>query len=195
MGEAMGWRRLAYELAYFGRPPWDTGIPPPELVEAIEGTAALAPGRALDIGCGTGTSSRYLTAHGWQVVGVDFSTRAIRRAWAASDVGAGITFLRADATDLVAAGVSGPFDLVLDVGCYHGIAQERRDAYVASVVAVSRPGTTMLLFGFDRPGVPGLNEAEVRRRFQGWFAIERLHAEDPPAADAGAWFRMRAIDA
>lgn len=188
-------RRLVYELAYLGHPPWDTGIPPPELVDAIEGVAALTPGRALDIGCGTGTSSRYLAAHGWQVVGVDFSARAIRRAWAASDVGAGITFLRADVADLAGAGVSGPFDLVLDVGCYHGIAHERRDAYVASLVGVSGPGTTMLLFGFERPGIPGLSQAEVRSRFGPWFAIERLHPETPPSPDAGLWFRMRALDA
>ncbi len=191
----MRWRRLTYEAAYFGHPPWDTGIPPPELVDHIEGRAALPAGRALDIGCGTGTSSRYLAAHDWQVVGVDFSRGAIRRAKAAGDATGAITYRRADITHLAKAGVSGPFDLVFDIGCFHSVEPAKRDAYVASVAAVSRPGTTMLLFGFDREGTPGLREPEVRRRFGPRFEVERLHADRPPASDSGAWFRLRATGA
>ncbi len=33
-------------------PPWDTGSPDPMLVEIIE-SQAVAPGRALEVGCGT----------------------------------------------------------------------------------------------------------------------------------------------
>jgi methylase of polypeptide subunit release factors len=50
--------RLFFSLMYrTGRPPWDTGIAPPELVEAVEGPHALPPGRALDLGCGTGPTA------------------------------------------------------------------------------------------------------------------------------------------
>lgn len=44
-----------------------------------EFAAPLAPGRALDIGCGEGTDLLYLLERGWQVVGVDFSATAIAR--------------------------------------------------------------------------------------------------------------------
>ena len=44
-----------------------------------EFAAPLAPGRALDIGCGEGTDLLYLLERGWQVVGVDFSATAISR--------------------------------------------------------------------------------------------------------------------
>src|SRR5205823_2650147 len=75
---AMRWRLLAYRLMYRrGRTPWDTGITPPEVVDLIEGPDALPPGRALDLGCGTGTNVRYLADHGWDATGVDAEPRAV----------------------------------------------------------------------------------------------------------------------
>jgi SAM-dependent methyltransferase len=66
------WRRLMIDTLYrLGRPPWDTP-PPAELREAVEGPDALAPGHALDVGCGTGANVIYLATHGWQATGVDF---------------------------------------------------------------------------------------------------------------------------
>lgn len=39
--------------------------------------ASLAPGRALDAGCGHGAETLWLAAHGWQVDAVDFSPAAL----------------------------------------------------------------------------------------------------------------------
>lgn len=78
--------------------PWDTHITPPEVMAFIEQTP---PGRALDIGCGTGTNAITLTRHGWRVTAVDFSVKAIgsaRRKAAAA--GIDIDFRMADASDL-----------------------------------------------------------------------------------------------
>jgi len=60
---------------YFGQPPWDTGISPPELLEFIR---THNPGRAIDLGCGTGTNVITLVNAGWDVTGVDFAPRAIK---------------------------------------------------------------------------------------------------------------------
>src|SRR5262245_45052343 len=59
--------------------PWDTGTPDPLLVEMIE-SRAIAPGRALEIGCGTGTNAIFLAQHGFKVLGVDISEIAVNRA-------------------------------------------------------------------------------------------------------------------
>jgi cyclopropane fatty-acyl-phospholipid synthase-like methyltransferase len=61
---------------YFGRPPWDTGVSPPELLAHLD---VHAPGRALDIGCGTGTNAITMAQHGWQVTGMDFAVKASPR--------------------------------------------------------------------------------------------------------------------
>ncbi len=63
--------------------------------------ATLAPGRALDAGCGHGAESLWLAAHGWQVTAVDFSPAALEhgrgmaRALGA-DVAARITWSEGD---------------------------------------------------------------------------------------------------
>ena len=42
--------------------------------------AGLAPGRALDAGCGHGAETFWLAGHGWQVTAVDFSATALAHA-------------------------------------------------------------------------------------------------------------------
>src|SRR5690348_16533863 len=52
------WYRLVYRAFYLARLRiWERRVPPSDLIELIEGPAALAPGRALDLGCGSGTDS------------------------------------------------------------------------------------------------------------------------------------------
>jgi methyl halide transferase len=97
--------------------PWDTGEPAPTLVELLE-VGRLPLGRALDIGCGTGTNARYLASQGYDVVGVDVSGLAIERAVTAADPAGGSVELR-KLDFLVNDPPAGPFDLVFDRGCFH----------------------------------------------------------------------------
>jgi SAM-dependent methyltransferase len=180
--------RLLFRLAYLlGMKPWDSGVTPPELIEWVEGPRALSRGRALDIGCGTGTNCKYLMDHKWQVTGVDFVPRAVQ---AAKRKAPGATLLVGDVTKLEELGVSGPFDLMLDLGCFHSIPNARRDAYVRESARVAAPGATFLLFAFGEPGPGGIlaPETEIRQRFGRDFDVAEVRPGAPWRKQT--WYRL-----
>ncbi len=165
-------RRLNFSLWYFFKPPWDSGVSPPELLDFI---AQHPPGRAIDLGCGTGTNVITLVQHGWQATGVDFAARAIRlarrkmkQAGVQADVSVG------DVTRL--SGITGPFDLALDLGCFHGVPDRR--GYLAQLTRVLEPGGYWLLYGMlrsesetSRPGIAPSDVALIRS--SGLFLVRR----------------------
>jgi SAM-dependent methyltransferase len=166
----MSSRQLLFKTFYrLGFVPWDGHPLPSSLQNLVEGENALATGTALDIGCGTGDNSIYLANHGWQVTGVDFVAKAVDKARAkASANKLDINFAQADATRLSSEGVGTNFDLIVDNGCLHGMSPQDRDSYVREVTAVAAPGARLLLVEFlpDASfGVPGIDPAEVERRF------------------------------
>ena len=89
--------RIMYRLTYrLGTPRWDTGMPQPDLEQLVR---RRAPGRALDLGCGSGADAVYLAGHGWQAVGIDFAPEAIAAAKKkAEDAGVDATFVLGDAS-------------------------------------------------------------------------------------------------
>lgn len=176
--------RLLWWLAYrFGFAAWDTGRPVPMVVEAVEGPNRMAPGRALDLGCGTGRNAVYLARHGWDVTGVDLVHHAVALARRNADA-AGVSprLLEGDVTRLEDLGVGCGFDLLVDAGCYHAVPMDRRDAYAAGVTAVAAPGARLLMFGVGRAPVPGagVTKEELRHRFAGWRLVSavRMTAEE-----------------
>src|SRR5262249_21455293 len=61
------------------RLPWDTGRPSTELRRVLK-EQAIQPGRAVELGCGTGASAVWLAQWGFDVTGIDLSPSAILRA-------------------------------------------------------------------------------------------------------------------
>jgi SAM-dependent methyltransferase len=182
------WYGFVYRTFYrLGLRVWERSRPPSDLVELVEGPTPLPSGRALDLGCGTGTDSVYLAQHGWDVTGVDMVPSALaaarRRAAAA---GVSPRYLKGDATRLRELGVGDGYTLVLDFGCFHTLPADRRDPYVQGVSEVAADGATLLLYGFARP--PRLapmraefTPEEVRQRFgaTGWelLSADRMSAD------------------
>ncbi|ACG74513.1 Methyltransferase type 11 [Anaeromyxobacter sp. K] len=145
-----------YRLAYWlGFTPWEGQPLPPELQALVEGPRALPPGRALDLGCGRGAHAIYLASHGWSVTGVDRVTAALEDARRrAARAGVGVQLLAGDVTRLEALGLSPGYRLLLDAGCFHGLSDPERAAYVKGVTALRAPDAVMLLFAFA-PGWRG----------------------------------------
>ena len=180
--------KVFFRFAYlFGFKPWDGGVSPPELVELIEGSNARPRGAAIDLGCGTGTNCKYLVDHGWDVTGVDYVPRAIG---VAKRKAPGAKLMVGDVTRLAALGVDGPFDFMLDIGCFHSIPNDRREAYVREAARVARPGGTLLMFAFGEkgPGTPVAAESEIRQRFGVDFNIIEVRAG--AAFRRQTWYRM-----
>jgi SAM-dependent methyltransferase len=165
---------LMYRLMYrFGFTPWDTGEVPAELATLIEGPGALPRGRALDIGCGTGTQAVYMARNGWEVTAVDAVPRPLARARArAQTEGVSVDWILADAARMHRLGLTPGFTLFFDRGCFHGLDESQRGAYAAVVDELAAPGATLLMMAFARNRVvvapAGLEQSELVGRFAGW---------------------------
>ena len=148
--------RVLYRL---GITPWERDTVPTPLVEL--GAQYPSPGRALDIGCGTGRDAVYLAARGWTVTGVDGVPRALdaakQRAHASS---VDVNWVRGDVTRLQTLGIGEGYELLVDRGCFHGLTDTERDQYAAGVAAVAAPGARLLMFAF-RPRRRGLGPRGV----------------------------------
>lgn len=189
-----------HEAYQSGVMPWDSGIAPPELVAVIEGSQALPPGYALDLGCGTGTNSLYLARHGWQVSGIDFVAAAIERAREKlaheSNLAGSATFWHSDVTRLETLPLEQAYTLVFDLGCLHSIPLDARPRYAQGVIRLAAPRALYMLYGFsprapEHGGPKGISRPEVQALFGAAFTLE--HSEDSPGpfASTATWYWLR----
>lgn len=192
----MASRHMLFRFFYrVGFTPWDGHPQSAVLRELVEGADALAPGTALDVGCGTGDSSIYLAQHGWQVTGVDFTPKALEKARSkAHTAGVRVEFRHADVTHLSQAGIGAGFQLIVDNGCFHGMSHGDRDLYVEEITAVAAPGARLFMVAFKpsgRFGPAGVEQAEIERRFTPSWAL--LSASDEPRWTAQNRFAARFV--
>jgi SAM-dependent methyltransferase len=182
-------RRLGFSLWYFHRPPWDSGIVPPELEDFIRDNP---PGIALDLGCGSGTSSLALAKAGWRVTGIDFAPRAIRIAkQKARQQILKVDFRLADVLHLPL--LPDPFSLVLDIGCFHSLSPAGKLTYLEQLPRLLAPGGTWMLYGFFKsegaPG-PGLVGSDLERSSRQLSLLKRQDGTDRKSRPS-AWFWLR----
>ena len=148
-------RRLQFSFWYFRNPPWNSGITPPELFEFIQSHPA---GRAIDIGCGTGTNVITLAKTGWQVTGFDFAARAIQIAKRkAKKANVQASLFTDDATRM--KNVTGQFDLALDLGCFHTL--ENKADYLTQLDRILAPNGFWLMYGFLASTTPGIADSDL----------------------------------
>lgn len=185
--------------------PWDSDEPDPALVATVEVETILA-GRTLEIGCGTGTNTLWLAAHGFDALGVDVSPLAIDRARA--KMGDRASACRFEVLDFLKDPPEGPFEFVFDRGCFHVFdAPDVRARFAALVAGVLTPGGLWLsLIGSTEgaprdTGPPRRSARDIASAVEPALEIVQLrsihfdpHLETPPAA----WLclsRVRAVPA
>jgi SAM-dependent methyltransferase len=186
---------LAYRILYaIGFTPWEQ-MAHPQIANQIadlfgrEEEGREPPyGPALDLGCGSGIWAVELARRGWQVTGVDFVSKALRRARArAQDAGVDVRLLEGDVTDLGTAGVGSGYRLLLDFGCFHDeLTDEQREAEGREATAAAVPDATLLLMAWTpgrRGPLPrGASPEEIQAAFAEWRLIDDVAMEMPSGA-------------
>ncbi len=124
--------------------PWEIEEPPKELRELVE-RKRLAPCRALDMGCGSGSYSVYLAKKGFDVTGIDIAPAALEIArQRADEAGVNVTFVEGDLKDAYEL-VEGPFGFILDYSIFHHIPHERTQEYADELASLLAPDGLLLL--------------------------------------------------
>src|SRR5262249_58329951 len=114
-----------------GPPPWDTGRPSPELIRRLA-EFRIAPSRALELGCGTGSNTVWLAQHGFDVTAIDISPTAIERATKrTAAAGVKVHFVQADITHSPDLGP--PFEFFFDRGCYHAVRRASASGFLKAL--------------------------------------------------------------
>lgn len=183
---------LKFNLSYLNRPPWDTRVSPPELAAFV---ASHPPGYALDLGCGSGTNSLALARAGWNVVGVDFSLIAVLKARRSLQNYRDQVRIRfGDVTN--PGNVSGSYQLVLDIGCFHSLTSRGKARYLENLGIVLAPHGHLLMYAhLGMPGEEfrsGILESDVESINQVLQLIERTDSADPGGRPA-AWLLFKRL--
>jgi SAM-dependent methyltransferase len=125
-------------------------VPTPNALFVAE-VEALAPGRALDLGCGLGGDAIWLVGRGWRVTAVDVSGEVLRRARGyAALAGVEVDWQR---HDLTATFPDGAHDLVCAQFLHSPLERPgQRDAILRRALDAVAPGGSLLVTG--HAGIP-----------------------------------------
>ncbi|WP_432476493.1 class I SAM-dependent methyltransferase [Nocardioides sp. GXQ0305] len=119
----------------------------------VDEATDLAPGHALDLGCGEGGDALWLAARGWTVTGLDLSPTALGRADAAARAARlddRTHWLVADLADLATWPDDAPYDLV--IGCFLQSPLEfPRAAVLRRAATLVAPGGRLLVVAHAAP--------------------------------------------
>jgi SAM-dependent methyltransferase len=135
--------RQVYEA---GAALWETPDPNEAVVSLVESGAIQDGSKIIDLGCGEGRDTIYLSRCGYSVLGVDVSPTGLDRARQRAQVnGLPCRFLERDV--LYLRGIpDNEFDWALNMGCLHMIPDDDlRARHLRRVREVLRPGGLFLL--------------------------------------------------
>jgi len=128
--------------------PWDIESPPEVLMDLID-SGSIKPCNTIDLGCGTGNYSIYLSQKGFNVTGIDISPTAISIAKKrAIKKKAECNFQIADITKEFVK-PDELFDFAFEWEVLHHIYPEKRNKYVRMVYNLLNPGAKYLSICFS----------------------------------------------
>ncbi len=197
-GDPTGWFEPAYRLARdagIGLP-WVHAEPHPYLVDWLAQPVTTPPGRrAVVVGCGLGDDAVAVADAGYTVTGFDVAPTAVR--WAAERSTPGIDLRTADLLALP-DGMRGAFDLVVEVHTVPWLPGVVRDAAMAAIGQLARPGGVVVVvtvLGVDRAALaaqPGPPWPQAPSELASYRTAELVRvALEHPGALTGQAFEAR----
>ena len=124
----------------------------------------------LDLGCGAGSNTVFIAGAGYEVIGLDFVPLALKHSvkLATDNSLEELPFTGGDATCLPFK--ASVFDLIIDLGCFHCLSEDRREVYINEIARVLRPGGLIQLTCFNKKGdtpdvASSFDEAEIETLF------------------------------
>lgn len=181
-------------------PPFLTDSPDENLVDWFE-QGHLKPGRAIDLGCGTGRNAVYLAKTGYRSDAIDISETAVRKARTRErETEADVDFMVGSVFDLALPGDH--YDLAYDAGLLHRLQPHQRPFYLEKVHATLKPNGMFGMSCFDTSGgVPredweiyeegkmppgiGYSEDRLREILQYHFEIIEFRSMKAQSGDSG----------
>ncbi len=132
------------------------------LIEYIE-KGIFNKGEALDIGCGNGRNTRYLSKLGFKATGIDISAQSINWAKETAFEYENVRFENKSLFDFYADANS--FDLVIDSGCFHHIKPHRRENYLTKIQEYLKSDGYFLMTCFTLDGGADITDYDVYRDY------------------------------
>ncbi len=177
---------FAYKLLYqVGFTPWERMAMSPLIVDQIAALFAREEegrqppyGQVLDLGCGSGIWSVELAMRGWQVTGVDFVPKALRRAGKrAQEADVEMQLIEGDVTKLRETGVGSGFRFLVDFGCFHDeLTEKQRGAMGREVSSVAARDASLLMLAWAparRAMLPsGASRSDIEEAYSAWAVID-----------------------
>lgn len=102
--------------------------------------------KVLDVGCGLGSQSHFISQLGFDVVATDISAPAVSRARTHFS---GINFVQDEITD---TRLKSSFDIIIDRGCFHVLEPTTHERYLKSVSSLLRTRGIFWLKCLNREG-------------------------------------------
>ena len=139
-----------FQLMYrLGLAPWERRDVERSWRSLLDGPDALMPGRALDVGCGSGRDAVHLAKRGWQVTAVDFVDEALDKAkQRAAEQGVEVQWVRGDVAQVGQLGLEPGYTLLYDFGCIHGLSDAQRESAARGLSDLAAPGAVLLIGAF-----------------------------------------------
>lgn len=147
--------------------------------EVLHAAALIAPGKALDLGCGNGRNSLYLAANGFDVTAWDKNPASISNLERIRQA-EGLENLRTAIKDLNALSFDGEYDFILSTVVMMFLEAKTIPGLIANMQRCTRPGGyNLIVSAMDTDDFPctvgfpfAFKPEELRNYYAGWALLK-----------------------